>query len=61
MKVTGLLEALAAIDKLQTTIEQRDQSVVALVVENSKLRRQVGQLIGELGEVRAQMAWRADR
>jgi hypothetical protein len=34
---------------------------VALVVENSKLRRQVGQLIGELGEVRAQMAWRADR
>ena len=59
--MTGLLEALAAIDKLQTTIEQRDQSAVALVVENSKLRRQVGQLIGELGEVRAQMAWRADR
>jgi phage shock protein A len=59
--VTGLLEAFATIDKLQETIYQRDQSVVALVVENSKLRRQVEQIAGELSEVRAQLAWRVGR
>jgi phage shock protein A len=59
--VTGLLEAFATIDKLQETIHQRDQSVVALVVENSKLRRQVEQIAGELSEVRAQLAWRVGR
>lgn len=59
--MTGLLGAFATIDKLQATIEQRDQSVVALVIENSKLRRQVEQLIGELGEARAQLAWQVKR
>ena len=56
-----LLNMFATIDRLQATIDQRDQSVVALVVENSKLRRQVAELTGELGETRAQLAWRANQ
>ena len=56
-----LLNMFATIDRLQATIDQRDQSVVALTIENSKLRRQVEQLIGELGEARAQLAWQVKR
>ena len=59
--MTTWLDTFATIDRLQATIDLRDQSVVALVIENSKLRRQVAELTGELGEARAQLAWQAQR
>ena len=42
--MTTIAAAVAHIDKMQTDLNQSDEAIVALVIENAKLRAQVAEL-----------------
>lgn len=57
--MTTIAAVTAELDKVQAALEQSDESIVALVIENSKLRRQVADLEGRVADLHARLAAKA--